>query len=652
MTGTTDHSWPEANKRYLMAALALVRHALVRHAAGGEDSAEDELPLLRRALQEAADALPSPSALEVLCARFGLSPYERDLLLLCAGMELDSSFAPLCAAAQGEPSRNYPTFSLAMAALAGPDWNALTPAAPLRYWRLIEAGSGASLTAGALRIDERVLHYLAGVHCLDERLAGIVEPVEESSQLVPSHGALAMRIVGVWVRSAEEGIWPAVQICGSGAAEKRAIALEVASELGMSLYAISAQAIPAAAPELDALIRLWERESLLHGNLLLLECDEPGMQEGSGNVPVARLAGKVRSMVMISSREQIRLSRRSSFAFDVRRPVAEEQRQVWHAALGADAAAMNGDIGRLVSQFNLSAPAIRAACAAGSGSQELLWDACRDQARPALESLAQRIEPAAGWDDLVLPEPQMQVLRRIAVHLRGRGTVYGEWGFAGRSARGLGISALFAGASGTGKTMAAEVLAGELRLDLFRIDLSSVVSKYIGETEKNLRLLFDAAEDGGAILFFDEADALFGRRSEVKDSHDRYANIEVSYLLQRMESYRGLAILTTNMKGALDNAFLRRIRFIVEFPFPDTRHRMEIWRRAFPAATPTEGLDVARLARLNVSGGNISNIALGAAFLAAEAGEPVRMRHLLAAARDECGKLEKPLTEAEIGGWV
>lgn len=652
MTGIADHSWPEANKRYLMAALALVRHALVRHAAGGEDGAGDERSLLERALQQAADALPSPSALEVLCARFGLSPYERDLLLLCAGMELDSSFPPLCAAAQGEPSRNHPTFSLAMAALAGPDWNALTPAAPLRYWRLIEAGSGTSLTGGALRIDERVLHYLAGVHSLDERLAGIVEPVDDASALVPSHRALAMRIVEMWVRSAQEGIWPAVQLCGSGAAEKRAIALEVASELGLSLYAISGQAIPAAAAELDALVRLWERESLLHGSLLLLECDEPETQEGAGNAAVARLAGKARSMVMISSRERLRLSRRSSFAFDVRRPVPEEQRQVWHAALGDHASAMNGDIGRLVSQFNLSAPAIRSACAAGEGSQESLWDACRDQARPALESLAQRIEPAAGWDDLVLPEPQMQVLRRIAVHLRGRGTVYGEWGFAGRSARGLGISALFAGASGTGKTMAAEVLARELRLDLFRIDLSSVVSKYIGETEKNLRLLFDAAEDGGAILFFDEADALFGRRSEVKDSHDRYANIEVSYLLQRMESYRGLAILTTNMKGALDTAFLRRIRFIVEFPFPDTRHRMEIWRRAFPATTPTEGLDVARLARLNVSGGNISNIALGAAFLAAEAGEPVRMRHLLDAARDECGKLEKPLTEAEIGGWV
>jgi len=178
-----------------------------------------------------------------------------------------------------------------------------------------------------------------------------------------------------------------------------------------------------------------------------------------------------------------------------------------------------------------------------------------------------------------------------------------------------------------------------------------VVSKYIGETEKNLRRVFDAAEESGAILLFDEADALFGKRSEVKDSHDRYANIEISYLLQRMEAYSGLAILTTNMKSALDTAFLRRLRFVVQFPFPDAAQRAEIWRRVFPAQTPTESLDYVQLARLQVSGGNIRNMALNAAFLAAEANQPVGMRHLLHAAKSEYAKLERPLAEAEIGGW-
>jgi SpoVK/Ycf46/Vps4 family AAA+-type ATPase len=200
--------------------------------------------------------------------------------------------------------------------------------------------------------------------------------------------------------------------------------------------------------------------------------------------------------------------------------------------------------------------------------------------------------------------------------------------------------------------MAAEVLAHALDLDLYRIDLSAVVSKYIGETEKNLRRIFDAAEEGGAILLFDEADALFGKRSEVKDSHDRYANIEVSYLLQRMEAYRGLAILTTNLKSALDTAFLRRIRFIVQFPFPDATQRQQIWERIFPRTTPTDGLDYSRLAQLSVAGGNIRNIALNAAFLAAGADGPIRMEHLLQAARNEYAKLERTLTDAEIRGWA
>jgi SpoVK/Ycf46/Vps4 family AAA+-type ATPase len=321
---------------------------------------------------------------------------------------------------------------------------------------------------------------------------------------------------------------------------------------------------------------------------------------------------------------------------------------------------LNGQVDAVVAQFHLGVDGIQAASTQvlaemhgeSPGPASLLWEACRSQARPRMAELAQHIDPAAGWDSLVLPPAQLRTLHEIAAHVGHRTTVYETWGFAHLSARGLGISALFAGASGTGKTMAAEVLANDLRLDLYRIDLSQVVSKYIGETEKNLRRVFDAAEEGGAVLLFDEADALFGKRSEVRDSHDRYANIEVSYLLQRMEAYRGLAILTTNMKGALDAAFLRRLRFVVEFPYPDASQRLEIWRRIFPPATPTEGLDLGRLARLNVAGGHIRNIALHAAFLAADEGQPVRMAHILRAARTEYAKLEKPLTDAEVGGWV
>ncbi len=281
-----------------------------------------------------------------------------------------------------------------------------------------------------------------------------------------------------------------------------------------------------------------------------------------------------------------------------------------------------------------------------------LWNTCRHQARPGLDDLATRIESNVTWNDLILPAAQCKMLREIAVHVKERANVYENWGFAGNSDRGLGISALFWGTSGSGKTLAAEVLANELKLDLYRIDLSSVVSKYIGETEKNLRRIFDAAETGGAILLFDEADALFGKRSEVKDSRDRCANQEVSYLLQRMEAYQGLAILTTNLKDSLDNAFLRRIRFVVKFSFPDTTERALIWQQIFPKNTPTEALDFRKLARLNVAGGNIRSIALNAAFHAADAKEPVMMKHILQATQSECVKLERTLTGSEVGGWV
>ena len=259
----------------------------------------------------------------------------------------------------------------------------------------------------------------------------------------------------------------------------------------------------------------------------------------------------------------------------------------------------------MISHFDLSTPAIHAICARTlDGAQppssarlgtESLWDACRAQSRVKLDDLAQRIHSTVTWDDLVLPERTMTLLREIPVHVRHRARVYEAWGFAAKSSRGLGISAMFAAPAAPARPWPPKCSPTNCELDLYRIDLSQVVSKYIGETEKNLRRVFDAAEEGGAMLLFDEADALFGKRSEVKDSHDRYANIEVSYLLQRMEAYRGLAILTTNMKSALDPAFMRRIRFVVQFPFPDAAQRAEIWQRVFPEATPTDGLDAARL---------------------------------------------------------
>jgi hypothetical protein len=647
-------NWIEANQRDLMAAVGEVRIALDRAVNGAAVEGDDHLQGID-ITKEAGQTSAAPSAVQVLCSAFGLTRFERAVLLMCAGVELDARFAALCGDAQRDPARTFPTFSLALAALPEPHWSALTPVGPLRRWRLVECDHqpGGPLLTSRLRIDERVLHFLTGIQYLDERLAGLLEPIG-SDQLVTSHQAVAREIAAIWAQ--DRGQPPLIQLCGADPATRRTIAATACSMHALRLYALAAEHVPAGATELETFIRLWEREATLGGAALCVETDGVDPNDSKAVAQVSQLLEAVRGAVVLAATDRWRPLRRSSVPVEVHKPTAEEQRNVWRSLLADTPVLVNGPVNHLVSQFSLTVPAMRAslhqALAAGNGraSDELLWQACRSQARLRLNDLAQRIEPASAWDDLVLPPAEKSLLRDVAAQVAHRAKVYESWGFGQRVTRGLGISALFSGPSGTGKTMAAEVLANELDLDLYRIDLASVVSKYIGETEKNLRRVFDAAEDSGAILFFDEADALFGRRSEVKDSHDRYANIEVSYLLQRMESYGGLAVLATNLKGAVDAAFLRRIRFVINFPFPDPAQRAEIWRRIFPVKTPTDGLDPTALARLSVAGGNIRNIALNAAFLAAESDEPVRMSHVLQAARTEYAKLEKPLTEIGGGG--
>jgi hypothetical protein len=659
-------SWHAANQRYLSAAVAVIRALIDVRAAGGDSpsaaspaSFDERHAAVRRELEDAARAMPAESALDSLCTTLRLSPFERDLLVLCAGVELDSTFASACARAQGDARRTYPTFSLALGALPQAHWSALSPAAPLRRFQLVVLGQADTLTTCPLRIDERVLHFLTGVHHVDERLLGLVDLVREAGALPPSHRVITDRIVAVWSRAG--AAIPVVQLVGPDDEAKRRIAAAACAAATATLYAVSASALPGAqGAGLDesAIARLLTREAVLAGSALLLECDDLEPSDARA-LAAARLADRTGGLVLVTSRDRRRLGRRPVLTFDVRHPTKPEQRALWTDRIAAAGLAPPGEtdaaIDQLVAQFDLGAPGIELACAIGveqpaGDAGTTLWNACRHESRPRLDDLAQRIEPAAGWDDLVLPHAHREVLRELAVHVRQRDHVYGRWGFAGKGGRGLGICALFSGASGTGKTMAAEVLANELSLDLYRVDLSQVISKYIGETEKNLRRIFDAADGGATILLFDEADALFGKRSEVKDSHDRFANIEVSYLLQRVEAYRGLAILTTNLKSALDPAFLRRLRFVVPFQFPTAAQRKEIWRRVFPHETPTEGLDLEKLSRMNIAGGNIRNIAIGASFLAAEAGEPVQMTHVLRAAEREYAKLERPLQRGEIEG--
>ncbi|GAA0940685.1 MULTISPECIES: AAA family ATPase [Streptomyces violaceusniger group] len=609
--------------------------------------------------EDHAQAIPGPAALDALVACFGLSTFERQLVLLAAAAELDPTAAARCAAASGDPARAYPTFSLALAALDEPHWSALTPVSPLRRWRLVDLDEETRLTTTRLRIDERILHFLAGSPYLDARLHGLLRRAQPPRTLPPSYDRAADQVAAGWNESRPEAPLR-VELVGGDLTTRTDIAAEAARRTGLALYVMASDDVPTDAAERDRLARLWQREAVLLPAALLLEVGEPDREQTAATDAFIEAAAVP---LVVSSEDPRRTDRPRGERVTVPGLDDSEQLDLWADAFADIPRIEAAHLRSLVAQFQLPPHIIRSAAAAVRRDltdvtdapldpAELAWRAGLTEARIGLDELGRRIEPEAAWDDLVLADHQARILREIVAHVRQRATVHQEWGFAATLRRGLGVTALFAGGSGTGKTLAAEVMAKELGLDLFVIDLSQVVSKYIGETEKNLRKVFDAAERGGALLLFDEADALFGKRSEVKDSHDRYANLEVSYLLMRMEAYRGLAILTTNMKKALDPAFMRRIRFVVDFPFPGESERAEIWRRVLPARAPTKDIDPERLAQLTVAGGSIRNIALSGAFLAAEEGDRLQMRHMLAAARTEYQKLDRSLTPSEVTGWV
>jgi hypothetical protein len=636
MNASADLDWTRFNQQLLVAEFVRV-HALLGDGVLAE--AQNQVDLLRADGQECDFYKP---AIDTLVQVFELSRFERDLLLLTAGVEMDSGIAQLCAQ---HSTRSWATFGLALATLPAPHWSALSPVGALRRWRLVEIDENAGLSAGRLRLDERVLHFIGGLNYLDVRLQPLLQPI---------HGpGLMCRAHQVAVDTAIERLHgyrhrvPTLLLCGDDPLGQQDVAAAIAQRLGVTLFSLRASDIPGAPHEQAAFAALWQREAALLSAALLI------VHQSDDSKAVVQLVARIEGLILVAGPTLPAIEGETLF---IDRPDTPEQRRLWHQALGDRATALAPLVDALAGQYRLGArriAAIAAQALAEDAEPDLavLHRACRGEA-PSMNELARPIEARAGWEDLVLPQAQLMTLRQIAVHTRHRLTVHHDWGFAGKSSRGLGIAALFWGDSGTGKTLTAEVLAKTLDLALFAIDLSAVVSKYIGETEKNLRKVFDDAEELGAILLFDEADALFGKRSEVKDSHDRYANIEVSYLLQRMEAYRGLAILTTNNKAALDSAFARRLRFVVHFPFPDEEQREALWRGVFPPATPLAALDYRKLARLAVPGGTIRNIALAAAFLAADAGTAVGMPHLLRAAHIEAAKRDKPISDSEIRGWV
>ncbi|MDP5220836.1 ATP-binding protein [Ruegeria sp. 2205SS24-7] len=589
-----------------------------------------------------APAIQPPAAIDRLAMSFGLSDFERDLLLLLAGIALEPALA---AAWDAEFGQRSVCFEQAMAVLPDPHWSATVPSRPLRYWRLVMPEIGDALTVAPLHLDERVLHYIAGIDELDAWLRPAVSALAAPRLMAQAHRETVQQAVTFLV--AERAEHPIVLLSGDDAEAQEDVAAAIAADLDLAGWSVLSDAIPADPHERDALAIKLDRESVLSGAMFVLDGTCAFTDD---------LAARLQAPVMIRNGRTHR-GTRPALHLRIERPDAPGQRALWNTALGAQALTHQRWIDDIGNRHRLSARQIARVAVhlvhgrASDARHELSVQTALNDNGPS--ALMRRIDPRAEWSDLILPEAQLRVLEQMSTHLRFQTQVFEEWGFAARSAGGRGIAALFWGGSGTGKSLAAEVIARDQDRDLFRVDLSAVVDKYIGETEKNLRRVFDIGQQTGAVLLFDEADALFGRRSEVKDSHDRYANIGVSYLLSRIEDYTGLAVLTTNHKSALDPAFLRRLRFVVQFPFPDAQERARIWRAVLPQALPQAAdIDLQMLARLSVPGGVIRNIALNAAFLAAEAGAPLSMAHLFRAAHLDAMKRDTALSEAETRGWL
>lgn len=679
--------------------LYIGQEEVARLLAGNHDDAlgEDAVALV------ALDA--AESRLARLAGAFGLAQLEADLLLLALAPALDRRYERLYGYLQDDMTRRRPTVDFALGLLR-PSFaerlaarGCLAPSAPLLRHALIRLlddpqDNAPPLLLKELKIEDRIVEYVLGSDALDVQLAAfarLVMPQQRLDDLVLP-APLKHRLTAL-ANSGSVG-W-AISLHGPDGAGKQTVAEAMCRAAGKSvLLAVDASRIPGDSAGFEATLRRLRRDarllgaSMLWNNLDALLTDERHVQrevllrELAGDTPLF-LAGSESWQPSDLPDDMLFLQ------IDLPRPTAAERVQLWARALAAGRRMTDdgrwtdderpktegawspahritsAELAELANAFRLTPGQIRDAAAMARSlahwrdpehGQVILDDlnaACRMQSSPRLATLARKIVPHYRWDDLVLPPERKQQLREICEHMRHRARVHDEWGFGRKLALGKGLAALFAGPSGTGKTMAADIIAGELGLDLYKIDLATVVSKYIGETEKNLARIFEEAERSNAILFFDEADALFGKRSEVKDAHDRYANLEVAYLLQRVEEYEGITILASNLRKNMDDAFVRRMQFIVEFPFPGERERRRIWEQVWPAATPRDpALDLHFMARrCEIAGGNIRNVALHAAFLAAPNGGVVTMEHLIQATRREYQKIGKVVGEGEFGEY-
>jgi hypothetical protein len=625
-----------------------------------------------RAEPEDAHLLPA------LCARFDLSAFDAALVLVALAPEVDLRYERLYGYLQDDVTRRRPTVDLALNLLCTDAEEKLVrrahlaPHAPLVRGGLLRLVADPNhveppLLAHYLKLDDAVVRRLLGHDGLDHRLAAAAEVVAD-----PRPGDVAPELVELVRERRAAGEPLTLYLQGMRGSGRRTRAEALAAALGVPLLELHLSAALHDDAHVGELVSLALLEARLRDALPYLDGLDALLDREDGTAHRRRLNEALHdagTVVAVAGTAPWRgpadggLRPPSLLVLDVPLPQVAARRELWSSAASAAGAACDGDdLDGLAGRFRLTPGQIEDAVALaalearqrGSAPEPAdLFAAARAQSGDGLVSLARKVAPHYRWEDIVLPPDRLEQLQEVCDAVRYRALVYDEWGFDRKLSLGKGINVLFAGPSGTGKTMAAEILAGELALDLYKVDLSTVVSKYIGETEKNLARIFQEAETTSAILFFDEADALFGKRSEVRDSHDRYANLEISYLLQRMEEYEGVVILATNLRKNMDDAFVRRMHFTIEFPFPSRVDRLRIWSAIWPGELPrSDALDLEFMAdRFELAGGNIRNIALAASFLAAADSRVVSMDHLIQATRREYQKLGAVVKAGEFAGY-
>jgi SpoVK/Ycf46/Vps4 family AAA+-type ATPase len=621
--------------------------------------------------------------LEALRQSFGLDAFEMDALLICLAVEIDLRYEKLYAYLNDDVTKKRPSVELVLNLLA-PSADAafdarhyFTDDAPLFRNHLLALFEDPSqphppLLAKYINVDARIVRYLLNSDVLDERIrpfSFLCDPDKPFNALLVDEAA--RRHLARFLRNGAAPTPVIVHLRGPYGVGKQSTAQALCKDLRMRALIVDLTQLTYDGDGSGARIfDLVQREAKLQRAAVYWKNLDALLAEDKRAVCTAFLSALANrpALTFLASEgpwEPNETLRDACLArLELKKPSPSDRLRIWSTALNGDTGIDSDvDLAALATKFKFTGGQIHDAASLAINLARLreaetvtvsthdLYEACRLHSNQKLATLARKITPKYKWTDIVLPADRLEQLREICNHVKYRERVYGEWGFDQKLSLGKGLSVLFSGPSGTGKTMAAEIIAGALGLELYKIDLSTVVSKYIGETEKNLSRIFVEAETSNAILFFDEADALFGKRSEVKDSHDRYANIEIGYLLQRMEEYEGVVILATNFRKNMDEAFVRRLQFTVEFPFPNEYDRRKIWEGIWPEDTPRDpALDLDFMARrFEITGGNIRNIALAAAFLAADDGNVVTMNHLLHGTKREFQKMGKVVAENEFG---